>query len=55
MSTGTPTDPVCENQTTALIASPTGVRSGAAAVDPVARSFATAGDQTAIPDLPPAR
>lgn len=54
MSTGTPSDPVCENQTAALIASPQGVRSSAAAVDPVCRGFPTSGDQTSIPDAPPA-
>lgn len=54
MSTGVPSDPVCENQTAALIASPPGVRTAAAAVDPVCRAFATSGTQTAVPDLPPA-
>jgi hypothetical protein len=54
MSTGTPSDPVCDNQTAALIAVPQGVRSATAPVDPVCRAFATSGDQTAVPDAPPA-
>lgn len=55
MSTGTPADPVVTNTTAALIASPSGVRSAAAAVDPVCRSFANGATQTAVPDPPPSR
>lgn len=55
MSTGTPGDPVVQNITAALIASPQGVRSSAAAVDPVCRSFANGATQTATPPAPPSR
>lgn len=54
MSTGRPSDPVCENQTTAMIASPTKTGSTGNPIDPVCRSITPpTADQTATPGAPP--
>ena len=55
MSTGTPSDPVCQNVTAALIASPTGVNAASTPIDPVCRAFANGSTQTAVPPAPPSR
>lgn len=54
MSTGSPSDPVCENQTTALTTSPVGVKTSAFPADPVCRTVTPpTNDQYSEPGAPP--
>lgn len=54
MSKGVAHDPVCDNQTAAIAATPLAVATFAVPLDPVCRLVTpTTGDQTAAPPAPP--